>query len=594
MDNIIIEHLACTEVNEQILKPPFHLISNVQWNDKGLAFDGDITLYSKQIKKEEFIGIVPLQIKGTKTFKKKIKKNKIKHNIKKEDLEVYYANGNGVLYIVVTINPNTFKRQAYYRILAPLDLKVLLDNLRLREESSTSILFKKVKNGGLEYICKKFLRIVEKQPKAYIETNLKKEFDEYKIDYGLLQREDNFNFFDEVAYLYGINNGQETPLTVVELKEIASSTEVEVELGEEILNIQYKIINKNQELIFLVENSLYITLDKESLQGKFSLKKIGNLEQFIKALKVLKYIRDYNELPFSKSIQGVNIKSKKDLLNIEENITAFEEIAEVFASIGVNKDYTFNKEENIENLFNAAIKIFKHNQHNMLTNNENMNTKDYSVKAITLSKDLKVIVFYDAKNNKYINFFSEETLNNLNGLLPKDNKKQINDIDIEEEYWRVSIYSNEKLDQLKKFNNFNFDIVKKSYEDKYHDVNSPYTMHIAMDFLWNFDVNNNQDYIEVSNDLVTRFLKDNPEDSYAKINKFQINLRRNGELNEDEILTILEILEIAENNNDNSMRFACEVLLQSKIKAKAVFDSLSSEVQEELKLFPICNLYQKL
>lgn len=78
---------------------PFHLQSNVQWNDKGLSFDGDINIYTNKIKKTDFIGTVPIQIKGTTKFKKIKKQQKIAHSISKEDLDVYYKNDNGVLFL---------------------------------------------------------------------------------------------------------------------------------------------------------------------------------------------------------------------------------------------------------------------------------------------------------------------------------------------------------------------------------------------------------------------------------------------------------------------------------------------------------------
>src|SRR4051812_18621130 len=111
MDTTIIEHLACLEMNTLILQPPFHLLSNINWNDKGLSFDGDIEVYSNNIKKTDFIGRAPVQIKGTTTYKKQHKKNKIKHSVDKKDLDVYYKDGKGVLYFVVTINPDSYAKQ---------------------------------------------------------------------------------------------------------------------------------------------------------------------------------------------------------------------------------------------------------------------------------------------------------------------------------------------------------------------------------------------------------------------------------------------------------------------------------------------------
>ncbi|WP_061578538.1 DUF4365 domain-containing protein [Bacillus licheniformis] len=130
IDTTIIEHLACLEINNLTLQPPFHLVSNITWNDKGISFDGEILVYNnKNLVKSNVVGEVRVQVKGTTTFKKIHKRDKIKHPVKKEDIEVYYKFGVGVFYFVVTINPTTLKRQAYYRMLAPFDLKMLLVEL---------------------------------------------------------------------------------------------------------------------------------------------------------------------------------------------------------------------------------------------------------------------------------------------------------------------------------------------------------------------------------------------------------------------------------------------------------------------------------
>ena len=166
IDTTIIEHMACLEVNNLILQPPFRLISNIQWNDKGISFDGSIDVYNHhKITKSNVIGEVKVQVKGTTTYKKVSKKEKIKHSVKKDDLEVYYNFGVGVLYFVVTINPATHEKQAYYKILAPLDLKRLLLELNNKGKESITLSFKKLEKGYLETVCKTVIEVVKKQPK---------------------------------------------------------------------------------------------------------------------------------------------------------------------------------------------------------------------------------------------------------------------------------------------------------------------------------------------------------------------------------------------------------------------------------------------
>lgn len=89
MDNLIIEHLACLEINRIILQEPYKLVSEVQFNDKSPCFDGEIIVYnSSELKKANIEDTVKVQIKGT-TKNKKVKGNKTSHSIEKADLEIY-------------------------------------------------------------------------------------------------------------------------------------------------------------------------------------------------------------------------------------------------------------------------------------------------------------------------------------------------------------------------------------------------------------------------------------------------------------------------------------------------------------------------
>ena len=113
MDTLIIEHLACLEINRLILQEPYRLVSEVQFNDKSPAFDGEILFYnSNELTKDNLEDYIKIQIKGTTQFKK-INSNKTTYSIKKCDLEVYQRTGKGILYFLVVINS---KSKMYFAI----------------------------------------------------------------------------------------------------------------------------------------------------------------------------------------------------------------------------------------------------------------------------------------------------------------------------------------------------------------------------------------------------------------------------------------------------------------------------------------------
>jgi hypothetical protein len=453
MDTTIIEHLACLEINKCILQPPFHLLSNVQWNDKGISFDGDISVFNKEIKKTDFIGLVPIQIKGTTTHKRITKKNKIRFSVQKEDLDVYYKNGKGVLYFVVTINHKTYSRQAYYRILAPLDLKDLLYRLEKSGNQSITIPFKKLEDGSLEGVCKTFLKLIEKQPIKYIETSTKTEFTEYKIDYLHLQTDSIFDFFDEQAYVYGVIEDLEIPINTVEIFEIRQEANDAVELDGELINVQYEIRVCQEKINIFIENSLTFDFDKSEINGKvalingkLTLGKLKTIGSYLKCLKIINYMLKNNRMPLP-SLRVVTKLVKKDIfLNIEEDIKIHEDLLNTCRDIGINDDYIFNEHENLSDLFNGIIRVFKNKQYDLINIDSNK-LESGMICNIWLSEYLWVILIY--KGNKFIDFFSKEALSTIGGFIPKnDQTKVIEENKWEQKFWKVSIYASQSISKM--------------------------------------------------------------------------------------------------------------------------------------------------
>ncbi|WP_226035416.1 hypothetical protein [Aquibacillus saliphilus] len=593
MDTVIIEHLACLEINENILQPPFRLLSNVQMNDKGLAFDGSITLFLSEIKKDKFAKNIPIQIKGTATNKKSAKRNKIKHSVSKSDIEVYYKDGNGVLYFVVTINPITYSRQAYYRILAPLDLKDLLIDLKYTGNKSITIPFRKLEKGLLEDICKQFLRIVEKQPKNFIEANSEREFTEYKLDYYKLKEESSFDLFEESAYMYGIESGNEIPISKAKLHEIRTGLNDEVKIGNDVFRINYEIRETVDKRYLLIEESLVLEINKSTNKGKITLGKVKSLRSHIKALKIIKYLRDHNKIPIEKIGVFGSLDVKEDFSEVEQDIKQCEEIVSICDQIGISDDYKFDDNENISELFNGILKLFKEKQYQLLTNYDSKDFDNSLIQVIRLSEYVKVMVLFDKAKNEFIDFFSEKTLNTIAGLIPKEENQQNVNAGVEQNYWKVSIYSSQKIKVMEESANFKFDIVKKSFTEKYYEVNSPYTISIALDYINYYDMENESKYIEFAEDLIHRYLEINPHETIALINKYQINVRKLNQLTEKEEDHVLDILEEAERKNNKNISFACEVLLGNRSKAKRIFYSIPVEEQDNLKRFPIYHLFDK-
>jgi len=602
LESVIIEQLACAEINNLILQPPFHLVSNVQFNDRGISYDGSIIVYNdKRLEKSNSIGEVRIQVKGkTSANKRKIKNDKIKYSVSKADLEVYYNNGNGILYFVVMINPNeTVKKQAYYRILAPLELKKLLNELNRTGNKTISLAFKKIEEGQLERVCKEVIKVVEKQPKYYIEEAVNKKMINYDLEY-IPDVDGNFDVFEETVYIYGLTpDNTRYPIEAANIEEIKRAYTETISIDNEELTINFKMTYTKKKNQIVIEDTIFMDIDNDKGTGRFHLGRLRTLESYINSLKVLQYYSRFNKLPF-KTFQIGGMIENQNFHDINKNIKYYEELMDVCNKIGINKNFVFNDKEDLPTLFNAIINIFKNEQYELLNIHNYEKLENIRIYNVRLSAYIKLR--FICVNEKLINFFSTEALNTIGGLYPKNaidetmegNPPSSSLNNWEENYIRGSIYMSFGIKEMIQYDNFNFEVLKLSFSDKYHDIKLPFTITTSLKYITHYVEFKEEKYLELARYLNERHLKEFPEDDIPKINIYLIKLIKGDQLLEEEKEDIYDIQDRAEIENDLKINFACEVLLGNKMKAKRVFSSLDEKIKEEMIGYPIHQFYKTL
>lgn len=602
VDPVTIEHLACLEINNLILQPPFHLVSCIQLADRGISFDGDIEVYSSHaIEKPNFINKVPVQIKGTTIQKTTLLNKKISHPVKKKDLEVYYKRGQGVLYFVVTINPITYVRQAYYRILAPLELKALLSQFDASGNKSINLHFSKLDKGALDGLCRMFLSEVKKQPSHFIEASKDMKFPRYKVSF-IAGKKDSFNLFEETAYIYGISDDNiEMPVEATKVKELRGTITEEIHLNDEVINIAYGIINTINTYKVVIENTLTFNLDKKKKIGNLYLGKVRTLDSYVKCLQLIKYFMQHNKLPFPSLQLEAKLENDNNFKDIDEEIKSYKELLDICSQIGIKENYEFNDNDDLPSLFNSIIEIFKNKNIDLLHIQEG-NPEFSNIFHIELSEYVKLKLVYVDEN--FINFYSKEAMKLIGGLRPKTDiaKSYVQDSDVpvklpddwEDNYWKSSIYMFKKIEELTEDANFDFEIIRLSFGDEYHDIQEHHTITTSLDYMNFYDKSCEEKYLELALELNQRYLKEFPDDDYSKVNIYLIKLKQQQELSETEKDYILDIQERANSEKNPILSFACEVLLKNKLRARRSFDSLNDEEKKELMEFPIYHFYENL
>ena len=123
MNSYMIENFATDAVKNYCLHTS-KIKSYIANEDKEPGYDGHLKIYdSISQTKDDYLGNIPVQIKGKKAKKKHpslFKQNKVY----KRDLEMYLKDG-GCYYFVVLINENG-ESQVYGRQLLPMYLKYKL------------------------------------------------------------------------------------------------------------------------------------------------------------------------------------------------------------------------------------------------------------------------------------------------------------------------------------------------------------------------------------------------------------------------------------------------------------------------------------
>ena len=120
MNNIDIEKFSIIAVDYSMygcLRPV------LQKNDKSPSWDGEIQIYKDSLqKKEDMIGRIPVQVKGT--ANDDFSQSEIKRSVCISDLKNYYNDG-GALYFVIYVRENR-NTKIYYNALTPEVLHQIL------------------------------------------------------------------------------------------------------------------------------------------------------------------------------------------------------------------------------------------------------------------------------------------------------------------------------------------------------------------------------------------------------------------------------------------------------------------------------------
>lgn len=594
LDKNKIERIAAEAVRTEANHPKSKLIANVTESDKGISFDGDITIFKFLNETvDSFLGKVPVQIKGTQVDE--FSNNIITFSIELGHIKNYY-NSNGVILFVVEVL-GTGVSKIYYKQLLPKELFEIINVSEEKKIKSTTIKLRPLSETSLYVVCVKFFNEIIKQPQMLIENNPFPEdsFSTYSLS-SLTYNPSNLNddaVFDHDFTVYGLYDKLTIPLHHIMFNTIESMGSETFNINGNTHSVQVKTRNQKEKLIRIIENNIEIVLNKKTNKIKITLKPI--FTSLALQLKIVPFLIDLlTSLTIDLKegaivLKNYSQKQSKWIKTLEKYYFELIQLRETFNILGIDEnivilDYDNSLSENSSLLVELILK----NNTNVCTIHpaESPNFIEFSL------GDIYITLFYDHNHTrKVISGFSDDILNKSLSVTPLDDDTS----------YGHSIFLMLTGSLLARSSNINFQIIKESF-NKFNpflnDFLLGHTNKFCLECITAYDISNNVEFLLLAEYILTKYIFEptNITLNYAiiMVNLYQTRFRIFGTLSANELANLL-ILKNNENiRNEISLQLCVNVLLKNKSESEFYFQQMDPNMQLMYNDYPIFKLYNML
>lgn len=606
-----IETRAVGELKALVNKHPT-MEEHITESDKGICWDGYINIFKNNNSdqdKRNFDAEVPVQVKGhIDTQKRYIGKERIKCSVSIADLEAYFRD-KGCLYFVVYMSEDNSESEIFYRCLYPSFIKSVLKRAKKKANKKTfSIAFNRLDKNPAELcrVCRQFSNEIRREGSGLGQI----------VSHMITG--DNVRRIKEMT----IHSVGGSPYSL--LKDISH--------GNAVLYGKY-----DGDIWFPVDADRLVAFFKEKIALPISINGHTYYDSYKQKITVVS--------PDSDNLNG----GLKLSLKLSENLRFYIKPNE--------KLITFNFE------FRSSLLQLKHDAEFVLdllkykvieVGNNSICTDDIKAPDSFTKELIDVILLEDTlldiglKIEKPLKDFSDKEITQVNYLLRRKKEDLRNDSSIAidgfiwtfgEKAWPVVVDYRSNMIQLyslfttrivvsegdqNKSNayknvvpNFSFlqpDVLAHLYyydfrimydqidQSSYNEITSSYLNICALHLISAYDLSQENQFLEMADVILTRIIKKLPDFYQAKVNEFQIEVRRTGCLSEDSNRQLDKILKIeqlkkTENNKISDfpiLAFCVAVLKSQKEKADNLYSTLTVEQRKIVDNWPIQTLNRML
>lgn len=329
-----------------------HLLQPLLYsNDKTPSWDGEVIVYGrKRHRKDDFLGKVPVQIKGT---AKKLISNNASFNCQVSDLRNYYLEG-GCIFFLISVDMSSDDCTIYYSSLHVIDLKKTLD--KAKHQKSISIKLEKFPQNDYKEIESIFFSFINesRKQKSFINKDLpslesvlqsQSNVESLSFDvFGVGLNEDNIGTFitsgNREFYLYAKVKDFDVEIPVDTIKPImyASSFPETVSVKEKKYYSSYESIYKNGKSFIRIGKAISIFSDKDNNVLNIEFKPSGYLSEIIRDITFIIDMIERKEISLGNVQIILDSNQDIDLTILKEDLEHYQNLQRVLSLLGINGD----------------------------------------------------------------------------------------------------------------------------------------------------------------------------------------------------------------------------------------------------------------
>lgn len=368
LDNTQIETAGVNAV-EEYFNFSSTLHPSLPKEDKNPVWDGKLLLYQSGGKNRNpsLIGPIPTQVKTH--CCEDVCNESINFRVRVNDLHIY-RNNCGVAYFVVYLNSTTRQKTIYYRLLAPIELRKLIEDAG--EQETISVSFNKLPDlsDNIEHEFLDFYNDCQKQQsfgrqKTIRIEDIKGDIESYKFDITCSSN-NKYEAFKEMTsrsvFIYATLKGDKTqtlhPIGNSRCKLVLLNKDTQLPIsvnGRQFYQTSAIQLIDGKEILVLGEGSIKIPLFLNESDSKDShdvciTPHFKTLNQEISGLEFILAVNENNGFSLGEYTMTMKTTSQDFISSAKERLVSSKRFKQVLDMLHVQEDFV------IENLSDEDIK----------------------------------------------------------------------------------------------------------------------------------------------------------------------------------------------------------------------------------------------